>query len=97
MSDDVILLIGGLAVATFAIRSLGLVAGNVFHASRFAWVLRDLPGILIVALVASSLADMPLAGWLAAAVALGVAVFSNHVILTMIGGLAAFALLQTIL
>ncbi|MGX0978452.1 putative membrane protein [Roseovarius sp. MBR-51] len=97
MNHDVVLLIGGLAVATFAIRSLGLVTGNFFQASRFAWVLQDLPGILIVALVSSSLANMSLAGWLAAAAALGVAILSNHVILTMMGGVATFALLQTVL
>lgn len=97
MNRDVILLIVGLAVATYAIRALGLVTGNFFQQSRFAWVLQELPGILIVALVASSLATMSPTGWIAAAVALGIAIYSNHVVLTMIGGVAAFALVQTVL
>lgn len=97
MNDHVILLIVGLAIATFAIRSIGLLTGRFIQGSRLAWVLDDLPGILIVALVSASLANMSLPGWLAAAVALWIAVFSNHVILTMLGGVAAFALLQTVL
>lgn len=78
-----------LAIAAFSIRVLGLFAGDVIRASRFAWVLDDVPGLLVVALVASSLAGQSALTWAAAAVALGVAYVTNHVILTMcVGGLA---------
>ncbi|MEP1613725.1 MAG: AzlD domain-containing protein [Roseobacter sp.] len=97
MEPNAILLIGGLAIATFAVRALGLITGNFFQESRFSWALRNLPGILIVSLVASSLANMTLVGWAAASIALGIALYSNHVILTMIGGVAAYALLQNIM
>jgi len=97
MDSNTILLIGGLAIATFAVRALGLITGNFFQESQFSWVLRDLPGILIVSLVASSLANMTVEGWVAAIIALGIALYSNHLILTMIGGVAAFALLQNII
>lgn len=97
MGSSMIMLIGGLAIATFAVRALGLITGNFFQESRFSWVLRDLPGILIVSLVASSLANLTIEGWIAACIALGIALYSNHVILTMIGGVAAYALLQNVI
>ncbi|MGB0913459.1 MAG: AzlD domain-containing protein [Phaeobacter italicus] len=78
-----------LAIAAFSIRVLGLFAGDAIRASRFAWVLDDVPGLLVVALVASSPAGQSAVTWAAAAVALGVAYVTNHVILTMcVGGLA---------
>lgn len=97
MDAATVTLIGGLAVATFGVRALGLITGNFFQESRFAWILRDLPGILIASLVASSLANMTFEGWIAAAIALGIAAYSNHVILTMVGGVAAYALLQNLI
>lgn len=97
MQHDVLLLIAGLAIATYGIRALGLVTGAFIQRSRFAWVLDDLPGVLIVALVASSLAGASHSSWLAAAVALAIAMRTNHVVLTMIGGVAAFAIIANIL
>ena len=97
MDTETTLLICGLAICTFATRALGLLAGNFFQDSRFSWVLRELPEILIVAIVASSLTDQPISGWFSAAFALGVALYSNNVVLTMFGGVAAYALLQNIM
>lgn len=97
METRILLLIGGLAIATIAIRALGLITGNFILNSRHAWVLRDLPGVLIVSLVASSLANMPLEGWIAAVLALAVAMLSNHVITTMLCGVLAYALLENFL
>lgn len=89
--------IGLLALAAFAIRLAGLVAGQRIRASRHAWMLEELPGLIVVSLVASSLAGQPTAAWLAAAVALGVAVVTNHVIATMALGVLAFAGLTALL
>lgn len=82
-----------LAIAAFSIRVLGLFAGDAIKSSRAAWVLDDLPGLIVVALVASSLAGQPAVTWIAAAVALAVACLTNHVILTMCIGVAAFGAL----
>ena len=91
MTGDHWSLIAILAVAAFSIRVLGLVAGDRIAASRYAWVLDQLPGLIIVSLVASSLAGQPTPTWIAAIVALCTAVLTNHVIATMVVGVAAFA------
>ena len=80
-----------LAVAAFSIRVAGLFAGGRIRASRHAWILDELPGLIVVSLVASSLAGQSLQTWIAAGVALGAAVMTNHVIATMAVGVAAFA------
>lgn len=87
------MLIAVLAVAAFSIRVLGLVAGDAIKSSRYSWVLDDLPGLIVVSLVASSLAGQPIGTWLAACAALFVAYKTNHVIWTMCVGVAAYALL----
>ena len=79
-----------LAVAAFSVRVLGLYAGDVIKASRVAWMLDDLPGLIIVSLVASSLAGQSIETWIAAVAALAVAYVSNHVILTMCVGVATY-------
>lgn len=90
------MLIVVLVIAAFSIRVVGLFAGNAIKSSRYSWVLDDLPGLIIISLVASSLAGQSLGTWLAAAAALAVAYLSNHVILTMCIGLAAYAGLATL-
>ncbi len=91
MSFSFWMLIVILAVAAFSIRVLGLFAGSSIRSSRFSWVLDDLPGLIIVSLVASSLAGQPLETWLAAVAALIIAYVTNHVILTMCIGVATYA------
>jgi len=85
------MLITVLAVAAFSIRVLGLIAGDAIRSSRYSWVLDDLPGLIVVSLVASSLAGQSMETWLAAAAALIVAYATNHVIWTMCIGVAAYA------
>lgn len=84
------MLIVVLAIAAFSIRVLGLFAGDAIKSSRFSWVLDDLPGLIVVSLVASSLAGQPLGTWIAAAIALAIAYATNHVILTMCVGVATY-------
>ena len=84
------MLIAVLAVAAFSIRVLGLIAGDAIRSSRHSWVLDDLPGLIVVSLVASSLAGQSVGTWIAAGIALLVAYMTNHVILTMCIGVAAF-------
>jgi len=43
------------AVAAFSIRVLGLIAGDAIKSSKYAWILDELPGLIVVSLVASSL------------------------------------------
>ncbi|WP_299652057.1 AzlD domain-containing protein [uncultured Tateyamaria sp.] len=88
--------IGILALAAFSIRVLGLVAGGRIRASRHAWVLDELPGLIVISLVAASLAGQPLQTWIAAGAALGTAAVTNHVIATMVVGVMAFAGLAAI-
>ena len=79
-----------LAVAAFSLRVLGLFAGDAIKSSRFAWMLDDLPGLIVVSLVASSLAGQSIGTWIAAAAALAVAYVTNHVILTMCIGVGTY-------
>lgn len=87
------MLIVVLAIAAFSVRVLGLFAGDAIKSSRFSWVLDDLPGLIVVSLVASSLAGQSTGTWIAAAVALTTAYVTNHVILTMCVGVAAHGVL----
>ena len=85
-------LIAVLALAAFSIRVLGLIAGDKIKSSRFAWMLDEVPGLIVVSLVASSLAGQSTGTWLAAGAALLIAYLTNHVIWTMCGGVAAYIL-----
>mgnify|MGYP000415736178 CR=1 FL=1 len=91
MTGSYWLLIGVLAGAAFSIRVFGLFAGDSIRKSRHAWMLDDLPGLIIVCLIASSLAGQPMETWIAAAIAFAVAVLTNHVILTMCAGVVTYA------
>ena len=88
-------LIVALAIGTYAIRYIGLLAGDAIERRpALRAILRDLPGCLVVALVASSLAGESLVVWLAAVVALGVATRTNHVVTTMLVGILTYGALQ---
>ncbi len=88
-------LIVALAIGTYAIRYIGLLAGDAIERRpALRAILRDLPGCLVVALVASSLAGESLVVWLAAVVALGVATWTNHVVTTMLVGILTYGALQ---
>lgn len=90
-------LIVALAVGTFAIRYAGLLAGDAIERRpALQAILHDLPGCLVVALVASSLAGETMVVWLAAAVALGIAAWTNHVVATMVVATLVFAALQAL-
>ncbi len=82
-------LIAGLAAGTYAIRLLGFAAGRRIAASpRLRALLADLPGCLVVALVAASMRGAGPLEWAAAAVALLVAVGTRSVPATMLAGFA---------
>ena len=83
--------IGVLAIAALSIRVLGLIAGGRIRASRHAWVLDEPPSLIVICLVAASLAGQPVQTWIAASAALGAAVLTNHVIATMIVGVLVYA------
>ncbi|WP_373083964.1 AzlD domain-containing protein [Sneathiella sp.] len=90
MTMDHWLLIAGLAVGAYGLRLAGLIGGQaILRHERLATLLDDLPGCLIVALVATSLADASATLWIAAAFALVVAILSNNVVVTMALGFAA--------
>lgn len=97
MNNEQWILIISLGVGAYAIRFLGLIAGNAINDNlRFKTILDKLPACLVVALVASSLANADPITWLAAIIALIVAILSNHVVLTMTIGFAAIYLLKLI-
>lgn len=84
-----------LALAAYGIRLLGLLAGQAIRGNaRLSPLLDDLPGCLVVGLVAASLAGQPLPTWIAGAIALFVAMLSNNVVVTMIVGFVTILALQ---
>lgn len=90
MTQNQWLLIALLAVGAYGIRLIGLIGGQAINDNpRLQPLLEELPGCLVVALVAASLTGQPPLTWLAALVALGVAVVTNNVVITMVGGIAA--------
>lgn len=96
MTSSQWILILALAFAAFGLRFTGLIAGARLQRSRFAPLLDELPGLIVISLVASSLAGQPVVAWFAAGVAALVALFSNNIILTMIVGVTVFATLTHI-
>lgn len=79
-----------LAAATFSTRFLGVVLGaHVPATGPWARALTALPGCLIVSLVAVLLVGGGPDEWIGAAVALGVALLTRNLPLTMIAGIAA--------
>lgn len=94
MSLDHWLLILLLALGTYSLRLIGLFGGQrMIRNERFRTLLADLPGCLIVALVAASLGNADPITWIAAAIALIVAILTRNVVITMALGFAAmFAL-----
>ncbi|MEO1189077.1 MAG: AzlD domain-containing protein [Pseudomonadota bacterium] len=89
MTQNQWMLILLLAIAAYGIRLLGLLSGQAIRTNpRLTPLLDDLPGCLVVGLVAASLAGQPLPTWMAAAIALLAAVITNNVVMTMGVGLA---------
>ena len=84
-----------LAVASYGVRLAGLIGGRAMSANpRLKPFLNDLPGCLVVGLVAASLAGEPALTWIAGLVALAVAILVNNVVMTMVTGLLAITILQ---
>ncbi|MCG8494400.1 MAG: AzlD domain-containing protein [Sneathiellales bacterium] len=90
------LLIILLAASTFSVRVIGLFAGQkITEYPHLKKALDALPGCLLVALIATSLSAASSFIWFASAIAVIVAILSNHVILTMILGFTSLFMLQT--
>ncbi len=88
--DERWMLIGGLALGTFAIRFGGARLGQAIPAhGPAARALNALPGCLIVALVATSMLSGGWREWTAGAVALAAAAFTRNVPAAMACGIAA--------
>ncbi|MFL5285920.1 MAG: AzlD family protein [Rhodopila sp.] len=84
------IVIAGLAAGTFAIRLGGYLLGaRLPSTGAWARAFAALPGCLISALVAVILVQGTPAEWVAAAVALEVALFTRSLPLTMVTGIAA--------
>lgn len=94
MTDTQWLLIIVLAIGAYSIRFTGLVSGQLLSENvRLNKFLGDLPGCLIIALIAASLSEAHLLTWIAAAIAFIVALISNNVVATMaLGFLSIFTL-----
>ncbi|SDG87284.1 AzlD family protein [Roseospirillum parvum] len=89
------LLIAGLAGGTFALRLGGyLIGARLPREGRWARAFTALPGCLLSALVATSLAQGGPPEWLAAGAALLVAMLTRNLPLTMLAGVGAVWLLR---
>jgi uncharacterized membrane protein len=96
--DQNTIVIAALAVGTFAIRLGGYLLGASLPVSGgWARGLQALPGCLIVALLAMILTQSGPDEWLAAALALGVALLTQSLPLTMLAGVGAVWMLRMLL
>jgi len=90
------LVIGGLAIATFAIRLSGILLGQRLpRGGAWARALNALPGCLLVSLVAVALLSGGPKEWAAAALAIAAAIVTRSLPLTMAVGIAAIWALRT--
>ncbi|MGI9372670.1 MAG: AzlD family protein [Hyphomicrobiales bacterium] len=96
--SDVLFITLGLAAATFSIRLVGAVLGQRLPQEGFwARFLNALPGTLIVALVAVSILSGGIHEWIAGAVALGVALATRNLPLTMVAGILTVFVLRDLI
>jgi uncharacterized membrane protein len=94
--SDPVLITALLAAATFSIRFLGVALGQRLPQSGpWTRALNALPGCLIVSLVAVMLAGGGPREWTGAAAALGVAVATRNLPLTMVAGIAVVWFLRS--
>ncbi len=95
METDQWLLIVLLAFGAYSIRFAGLIIGETLNRNvQLKTALGELSGCLIVALVAATMANANVTTWIAAIVALAVALLMNNVVLTMILGFGALLILE---
>ena len=93
--NDTWLVILGLAVATFTIRLSGVLLGERLPTTGpWARGLQALPGCLIVSLVTVLLLCGGPAEWIAGCVALGVAIVTRNLPVTMVAGIGVIYLLR---
>lgn len=96
--SDPLLLTGALGVATFSTRYLGVVLGrHIPDTGPWTRALNALPGCLIVSLVTVMLAGGSMNELVGASVALGVALATRSLPLTMVAGVGAVWSLRTFL
>jgi len=89
MTDPVLVTLA-LAIATISIRLFGIAIGQRLPQSGvWARGLKSLPGCLIVALISVMLLSKGALEWIAAALALLVAIITRSLPLTMIAGIVA--------
>lgn len=93
---DPLLITALLAAATFSIRFIGIVLGQHLPQNG-PWMraLNALPGSLIVSLVAVMLVNSGPDEWIGAAAALGAAIATRSLPLTMVAGIAVVWVLRS--
>jgi uncharacterized membrane protein len=90
------LVIVGLSIATFAIRLSGILLGQrIPRDGGWARALNALPGCLLVSLVSVALLSGGPKEWIAAAIAIAVAIVTRSLVLTMAVGIACIWALRT--
>ncbi|MEL6289174.1 MAG: AzlD domain-containing protein [Pseudomonadota bacterium] len=95
MPTDLLVLIGALAVVTFAVRLAGVYFGALLPADGpVARALEALPGCLIVSLVAMLLLSGDRDTWIATVPTLAVALVTRNLPVTMAVGIATVMLLR---
>lgn len=92
---DALLTIGGMAAVTYVLRAGGLLLGDRLPTSGpWARAMGALPGAVLVAVIVPAVAS---AGWLgvaAGAVTTAVVIKTNNLVLAMVTGVLAMALLR---
>ncbi len=97
MSSAEWLLLLGLALMAICIRLGGLYAGGYLKRSAVGQAMFNaIPGCLLVSLVVPDLLSRGVGGWVAAAMTLVLMLATRNITVSMLGGVAAMALLRVV-
>ena len=98
MTNEIWITLLGLGLASFAIRLGGfLLAGRLPQTGRWARGMEALPGCLIMALVTLMMVRGSVVEWVAGVMALLVAAKTRNLLLCMLTGMIAVAVLRLVL
>ena len=97
MRTDVLLTILGMALVTYATRAGGIwLMGRMPPSPRVERWLRQIPGAVLVSIVAPTVAFGGLVSWAAAVGAVLVAALTRNLLLAMVAGVAMVLVLQSV-
>lgn len=93
--DPTVAVIAAMSLSTYVLKAGGFwLLGRIDRSPRVEATLRVLPGAVVVSLLVAALAELGLAGWLAAVAVIAVAVRTDTTLVPLAVGVGAVAVLR---